>query len=90
MTIDGLLVNIVGAAIVGLEDDIGLGAAQGFTQRGILAFFEVFWDVFFGGNHAGKRETGFGKGGDVVGEKFGVFTVADDDGFEGAAARFED
>lgn len=85
MAVDGLAIDVFGALVVGLEDDVGFGLFEGLFERGILATAKVFGDVFGTGDHAGKTKTGFGIGGDIIGEIFGVATIADDDGLESGA-----
>lgn len=89
MAIDGLLVDVISTAVVSLEDNIRFGAAEGFFQGGILAFFEVFGDVFFRSDNARKSKTRFGESGNVISEKFSVSTIADNDSTESTPTGFE-
>lgn len=86
---NSLLIDIFGATIVGLKDDVGTGFFQGFLERGVLLAPEILGDEFGGGDNAGEAEATLWIGGDVVGEVFGVFCAADNDGTEGGTGIFE-
>lgn len=84
--VDGLLIDIFGAFLVGLEDDVGTSVFQGVFQRGVLAAAEVLRDVFRASDDTGKAEAGLGVGSDIIGEIFGIFAIADNNDTESGAA----
>lgn len=86
VVVDGLAVDVFGAFVVGLEDDVGLRAAEGFFQGGVLFTAEIFRDVAIPRYNTGEAEARIGEGGDVVGDEFGVAAVADNDSALGSAA----
>lgn len=88
MAIQSLAVDVFGALLVGLENDVGLSLLEGFFQRGELLAAEVFRDVFAARDNADEAEAGLGVSRQIVGERFGIGIVADDDNSLGGAAIF--
>ena len=52
--------------------------------------FKVVRNVFFGGDNASKAIAAFGHRGNIIGEIFGVFMIADNDGALSGVIVFEE
>ncbi len=83
-----MAIDVFGALLVGLENDVGLSLLEGFFQRGKLLAAEVFGNVFAARDNADEAEAGLGISCQIVGERFGIRIVADDDNSLGGAAIF--
>ena len=79
MAVDCLTIDVFRLALVGLENNVRLRITEGVFKRGVLFVKKVFREELTRGDDADELVAGFGRRRDMVGEKVGVFVVADND-----------